>query len=423
MSIGYLNNYAPHRGQKEFHEACNDTKNKTVIVVSSIRSGKTLSLIYQILKDSWNAPMPSDTGNLVCGPYWNQLGEVLEQQIVNLAAQCGLLKDHNYSKHRTILKNGNKIYFKSLDNFDAIRGLNVWNAYVDEGAMVEREAIDVVRGRLLTHNGRLVIASTPKGFNNFLYEDYFAPDTTRIFKAIKYKLRDNPLITEEAIQELYRNYDEKMALQELEGEFVNINESAVYYSFSDNNILQPHQHVQKDSAYSIHIGADYNLGINAWIACQYINNNIYVFDEGYGAKTTTDMGKEILAKYHPANFMVIDDSSGNARQQADGITNRQLLRQLGVKYISSSTSNPRRDARFANTNAWLKNSLGEHRIFINSNCKKLIGELRELSYKKNSKDVDDRSGSMGHISDAFSYAVYYLSGGNVPSKTTNKILR
>ena len=105
MTIGYLKDYKPHRGQIEFHNACNNLKNKTVIIVSSIRSGKSYSLVNQIVKDSWNAKMPSDTGNLVCGPDWRRVTEVLEDPVVNLASSCGLLKDYNATKHKVILKN------------------------------------------------------------------------------------------------------------------------------------------------------------------------------------------------------------------------------------------------------------------------------------------------------------------------------
>jgi len=418
MNVAYLKDYKPHKNQLKFHQACADKANKTIIIISSIRSGKSLSLINEIIKDSWNASMPSDTGNLVCAPYYRQTEEILEQPIVEKLQRCGLLQEHNYSKHRTILKNGNKIYFRSLDNYDSIRGLNVWNAYVDEGAMVSREAIDVVRGRLLTHNGKLVIASTPKGFNNYLYEDYFAPNSTKSFTRIKYNLRDNPLITEEAIFELRSNYDEKTAQQELDGEFVALTENAVYYAFSDNNIKplpQPDRY-----AYKLYVGVDYNIGINAYVVCQKINNIIYVYDEGYGSATTSDLGRDIVSKYDPINLIVIDDTSGNSRQQADGVTNRQVLQQCGIRNISSNTSNPKREARFANTNAWLKNALGKNRLFIDPKCKKLIAELREYTYKKNSVETDDRYGKVGHLTDALGYVVYQLSGGSIPPE---KIVR
>ncbi len=418
MTEAYISDYFPHRNQILFHKACEDESNKTIIIISSIRSGKSLSLINEIIRDSWNAPMPSDTGNLVCAPYYRQMEEILEQHIVAKCQACGILQEHNYSKHRTILKNGNKIYFRSLENYDSVRGLNVWNAYVDEGAMVSKEAIDVVRGRLLTHNGRLIIASTPKGFNNYLYEDYFAPTSTKLFKHIQYNLRDNPIITEEAIEALRANYDEKMASQELDGIFLSLDEDAVYHAFTNANI-KPLPEPDRFN-HRLYIGIDYNIGINAWVAVQKINNIIYVYDEGYGAKTTTDLGREITSKYDSIQLWVIDDASGNTRQQADGVTNRQILKQCGIRNIAEKKSNPHVDQRFANTNAWLKNSRGECRIFIDPKCKKLISELREYSFKKNSGDTDDRYGAMGHITDAFSYAVYELTGGTIPPQ---KIVR
>ena len=257
-----------------------------------------------------------------------------------------------------------------------------------------------------------MIASTPKGFNSYLYEDYFAPTSRLNAIKIKYSLRDNPLITEEAIEELYRNYDHKMALQELEGEFVNLNDSAVYRSFSREFNLRDIEHNPTIKTY---IGVDYNVGINASVVIQKINGIFYVVDEIYGLTTTQDLGRELMSRY--TNFTVIDDATGNNRQIGDGLTQREILKQCGIRDIQSHNKNPERIDRYAVVNALFKNGKDEISLYISPKCKKLIGELESLAYKINTNTPDDRNNKAGHITDAMGYALYALTGGTIyPSR-------
>jgi len=138
---------------------------------------------------------------------------------------------------------------------------------------------------------------------------------------------------------------------------------------------------------------------------------------GYGAKTTIDLANEIVTRHDTINLWVIDDASGNSRQQADAVTNRQILKRAGIRNIDERKSNPPVEQRFANTNAWLRNARGECRIFIDPKCKNLINELRTYSYKKSTGEPDDRGNTVGHITSAFSYAVYGITGGLIPSNT------
>lgn len=410
-----FNNYNPHEGQREFHKACRNLDNKTIIVLSSIRSGKTLSLIYEIIRDSWNSHMPVGVGNLVVAPTMRMLDELLETPIVNTLRECGLLLSHSITGHKAVLKNGNVIFFRGAENYDTIRGLNILNAYVDEACMIAKEALDVIKGRLLLMNGKLVLSTTPRGYSNHIYREFYSPDANKQFTEIKYKLTDNPVITQESIDRLLKDYDPLLARQELYAEWVPLTDTVVFYSFSDSNILPADTQIAINRDYQIHVGLDYNIGINAYVVMQKIDDCIYVLDESVGTTNTVETGNKIIRDYGAQHLWVIDDASGNTRQQGSGQTNRQILRQCGIQNIASNTSNPRRAERFANSNAWLKNALGQNRVFIHPRCKKLIEELRTYSYKKGSEETDDRGGTIGHITDAFSYCIWHLSGGRTPS--------
>ena len=403
-----LADYLPHPGQLQLHVA----SDKEILVVSSIRAGKSFAIIYDAIVSAWNNPNPT-WGTLIAAPTYKLVDAVLERPIVNKLLQMGLLREHSFSRHESTLQNGNIIYYRSLDEPDlALRGLNIYKAYIDEAAYCSKYAVDLVKGRLLTSNGQLIMITTPKGQTSWMYDEYIV-DKKPTTKYIKFQLTDNPIITQEAITRLYESYDPLLAKQELEGEWVNLFANQVYYAFSDANIgtypLIPDN--------QIYIGLDFNIDKNAWVAIQKQHNNTFhVVDEGYGDKTTSDVAKTILSKYPKA--IVIPDATGANRVQGVAHTQFSLLRQAGIHNLVEQRSNPKREERFAVTNAAFCNALNQHRIFIDEKaCPRLVRELRELSYKENMPKVDDRGGEIGHITDALGYAIYHLTGKSVGQVT------
>lgn len=400
----YISDYKPHRGQLEFHRA----KEHEVIVISAIRSGKSYAVIYDVIVNAWNDK--SGFATLVTAPTYRLVDTILERQIVNLLEYYGLLLSHSYSRHETVLKNGNIIYYRSLEDPDlALRGLNISRAYIDEAAYCSKYAVDIVKGRLLTTNGQLKIISTPAGLNNWLYEDYFAKGQIDGIRYIRFSIYDNPIISKEAVERLKKSYDPLLFKQEVLGEWVNLYTNQVYYSFGEENICQ----YEYDPESPVYIGVDFNIDKNAWCAIQRRPDNSFVmFYEGYGAKTTPDLARQIIEKFGNS-VIIIPDATGNNRIQGLAQTNIQLLRQAGLNRIVENTRNPDRLKRYAIVNATLQNALGQRRLKIDSGCTGTIRELRELSYKPGTDRPDDKNNTTGHRTDALGYALVYLTGDQI----------
>jgi phage terminase large subunit len=385
-----------------------ESEAREVVVIAPIRSGKTRSLIHDICRQSWNNA--SGFGTLVCAPTYRDLYVLLEKPTLDKLTSYGLLaKDgHNWTLHETRLRNGNTIYWRSANEPDKLRGLNVSECYFDEMTLCDKEAVDIARGRLLLTNGQLKMVGTPKGTASWVYRDYFSPEASLgDTEIIRYEITDNPLITSEAIDRLKAKYDPLLFRQEVMAEWVNLTESRVYYSFAEANVRP----CKKLAGYPVYVGLDYNIGVNAYVVFQQPSSReLLVVAEGYGAKTTQDLAARILAEWG-AQVTIIDDASGNTRQQGDGKTNRQLLAQAGLANITSYTRNPVRLNRYANTNAHFCNGLGNRRLFIDPSCKRLISELNTLCYKPGRDEPDTQGGVAGHISDALGYGVWWISGG------------
>lgn len=398
-----IEDYTPHKNQALLHRC----KAKEILVISSIRAGKTYGIMYDAIKSAWN----NDTGHgiLVTAPSYRLLKAVLETPMVGLLKRYGLLSNYNGSDHEATLKNGNIIYFRSLEEPDtAVRGLNISKAYIDETSLCKKYAVDLVKGRLVTTNGTLVMITTPKGTDSWIYEDYIEnkekhPDTAHI----TFNIFDNPIITEESVERYKESLDPLMFDQEILGLWVNLLTDRIYHCFSEENVKV----IPRDPNLPIYIGVDFNLGVNAWTVFQKrADNTIVMLDEGHGTTTTGDLGRQILERYG-SGAIVIPDATGSNKLQGDASTHFQLLRQAGVSNIVENRSNPKRTLRYANVNALLLNGKKQRRLFINPKCKKTLAEIRKLAYKKGSTDF--KPAFDPHFTDSVGYAMFYLTGNVV----------
>lgn len=420
--------YTPHRKQLAYH---NSTARERIIV-SSIRAGKTYGIVHDLMKEAWNS-LPGPVA-LVCAPTTGQTRDLLYEPFRNLALDIGLYKRSTSQQGymEVELRNNKRVCFRTLNSTaaDTIRGMTADMAYVDECALCSEESINIVRGRLVTTNGRLSLATTPKGKANWVYQSYFAPGaperpSTEIFR---YSIWDNPAITDEAVRHLKSIYSELMYRQEVSGEFVSLNTNAVYYEFSfEKNVTEeavlPFDPFKEYCNFNIYAGIDYNVEKNPVIlAYKRQDGVIVVFEEIYGCKSTADMGRALIAKFpnrNSSNLLILDDaSSGNAHSQLDFRTNRQQLAQLGLSRIVQTKSNPRRLNRYANVNAHLNNAMGRARMIINPKCTNLIRDLADLEFRKGSDEPDTVNNLLGHASDALGYLVMYASpwAGNETSR-------
>jgi phage terminase large subunit len=420
--VGIIPKYQPHANQIKLH----NSKKKEILIISAIRAGKTTSLVYDALEKGWNNP--SEHPILMAAPVAKAVENLLYYPMVTLASELGiLLSSRGHPNFSITLKNKKRIIFVSLHDettVDAqVRGLNVSDIYLDEAALVSEYAIEVLRGRLLTTNGRLVLATTPKGMNNWIYTHYFKDngefnsEDLPYVDYIKYSLRDNPGISVEAVDRFEATHkDPLLYRQEILGEFVNIFGDRVYYSFDRKlNVDDSLEAVPTGVWY---VGVDFNINKNAHIFIQkQEGGSLWVLDEGYGAFNTADLAHQIMAKVSMP--VVIPDATGGAKTQGTGYTNFQLLRQAGIQHIAERASNPERVKRYSVLNAALCNARGQRLLKIHPRCKRLIHELEILTYRKirgvNTDRPESQADRFGHITDALGYAIDYLHSSDVRS--------
>jgi len=187
---------------------------------------------------------------------------------------------------------------------------------------------------------------------------------------------------------------------------------AIFYAF--NEVQNVRDDLQYNATYPLIIGSDFNVSPMAWIISQYIGGIMYVLDEIFMRDTNTQATlNHLYDKYgrsHKAGFEFYGDATGRSRNTRASMSDYLQIRndsRFEKAKVYYPVSNPYIANRFAACNAALCNANGNRRIFIHSRCKNLIRDLNARSYVEGTNEPND-SGDIGHITDAFGYAVYKL---------------
>jgi hypothetical protein len=211
-----------------------DVTHRHVAFIGGLGSGKTWSGATKTILYALSQPY-SLLG--VMAPTYRQLRDSTMREFFKLLPQ-ELIASWNRSEYELKLKNGTEILFRSLENYDAIRGIEFALIWIDEANLVSHKAWKVAIGRLrqpgYPHRG--IITTTPRGKTlNWLYEEFVEkPRKNPGLSRVSYhaRTRDNiQNIGEAYIADLEASYTGEFAQQELMGEFIDIIEGRVYPEF------------------------------------------------------------------------------------------------------------------------------------------------------------------------------------------------
>ena len=294
------------------------------------------------------------------------------------------------------------IYAISMEKYDLLRGIEIGWAWSDECAFYKEEAFNVLIGRIRDKKGpcQWKGTTTPNGFN-WLYT-VFVESPLPSSKVVYSRTTDNLAnLPEKYVRTLQAQYDERLAQQELEGQFVNLSSGKVYYSFDRRESLAEHD----GTNYPVFCGLDFNVHpLCGVFAHQTPDGKIYITGEIYQKDSNTfEAAKEILTRYPYALVNVVADDSGSKRKTSSKNTDHEILRRANINVLQFR--NPLVKDRYNNINRLLSKGL----LKIDPKCKKLIEDLEKLTY-------DNTDPMLSHISDALGYVCWHLSPLKKPTR-------
>jgi len=249
--------HAATAAQREFIES----DARVTSFIAGIGSGKTRSSVLKALKQP-----PNSIGMLI-SPTYTMLRDTMLRTFLEIARD--LIVDFNKSDMHATLVDGKEILFRSSDNPERLRGANLGWAGLDEVALMSRDVLDIVIGRLRLDPGYMWFTTTPKGKNHWLF-DYLERDSVHTIRARTF---DNPFLPQAYNDELKLQYTAQFYRQEVLGEFVDFGGSIFhapqYYDSLPNTYKAS---LAFDAAYTAKDTADYSV----ILAGRFYDGKLYI---------------------------------------------------------------------------------------------------------------------------------------------------
>lgn len=397
------------------------TESRFPVVVAGRGSGKT-ELARRKTVLNLRTPKPwADPKYVYALPTYNQAKRIVWPDIEALIPPEWIAKNGKNKTELTFtMKNGATLFIVGMDNPARIEGIQVDGVVIDECSDQKPEAFTRSILPMLTHrNGYCWQIGVPKrtGPGAKAFKSYFEKGLRGEDGFVSYTWPSDTVLTPDQLQEILSKLDEKDAMEQLGGIFVDIG-GGIYYAFDE------YENVSDKAIYRpelpIGIGSDFNVDPMSWVLFHVIDNKVYVFDEIYERNTNTQQALNVLAsRYgnHENGFHFIGDASAKNRHTA--ATSSDYIQILNdprfyhkhtkmQQTVTYPSANPPILDRYAAVNAMCLNGKGERRLFINPKCTNLRADLTARTYKEGTREADNTDVFAGHISDALGYPIYHL---------------
>jgi hypothetical protein len=396
-----------------------------------VGSGKTYALCCQTLRAALNNP--GCTG-LLGAPTFSMLNDATLPTLLDLLAEHSIA--HKYLKSEnllTLLKSRAKILLRSLDNYEHLRGTNLAWVGIDELTYCSKEAWQRLEARVRDPSARrhqMFAAWTPKGYD-WVYKRFISPkDQLPDHEAILASPGENHVVLSKRpdfYKQLESSYDPLFYRQEALGEYLNTQSGRVYHGWSEANEDGSLRYVPTEG---ICWALDFNVDPMAAVVAQFLKGRVHVLQELFLRNSDTISMCERLEQaaqpfaeaYRAANgtalpVTVFGDATGGARSTSSK-TDYEMIRdyfrsrvQFQMQFDYPRSNPPVRD-RVNSVNAMLKNAGGDIRTRVHPDCKELITDFLEVSWKQGALNfaldkVSDKART--HLSDALGYMIWQVA--------------
>lgn len=413
--------------QKEF---LSDFKTPVLAYVGGFGSGKTYSTVHKAL--AFCVMNPSTAGMLV-SPTFSMLRDTTRRTFIEVLEEKNISFLFKATENRIILTDvGSEVWFRSGDDPNKLKGSNLAWVGMDEAAQMEKEVYQIALSRIRDPKAKvrqLFITTTPEGFN-WLYDEFKEHQTNK--RIIISKTTENTFLPESYIESLYQNYDELLVKQYINGEFVNINQGRVYYSFSRAENVKP---VTFRNGLDIYLTFDFNVNPMTTSFAQIVSGSageqekiINVFHSLNIRNGNTDLQckeiKRVLADYNFQGKLHITGDASHPKSTTSNRTDWEIIEDhFPTADFIRRKSNPAIQDRVNHVNAKLKNSKGLIGIYIDPKCAELVQDFEQVSWKEGTREIDKSNPKLTHNSDNLGYLVFNLFPISGVQETTIKPYR
>jgi len=402
-----IHSYIPLEKQKVFH------KSKVMFraYMGGFGSGKTKAGCWESIQLSMEEP-----GNLgvICRKTYLELKDTTQRTFFE---ECPpeFIKNFRTTDNIVTFKNGSQILFRSLDQFEKFKSLELGFFYIDEASEIKsEEAFLILAGRLRKKGIKKktgFLTSNPSNTNHWIYKRFVESQHPDYF-LIKSTSIENTHLPEGYVEQLKSLYPPEWVQRYVNGEFGFLSEGKrVYSEFQESYHVKPvkyHKHLP------ILRGWDFGWRHPAVVFCQVDPcGNLIVLAENMDANILIyDFAQEILSfckqEFPEADYLDYCDPAGKQRSDKSERTTIQILQSLGI--YPQSKSSQIKDGILLIRMLLNTNHDNQH-ILVNPSCTNLIeGFLGGYHFPKNAYEnsedpMPEKDNYYDHLQDALRYLV------------------
>lgn len=381
------------------------------------RGGKTYAIAEDIKQNIplWLKNSPPESDIVYLGPT-NQMSleliwDKLEYAFWKLHWPC---KPY-VSKQRFEFPNRRNLYVIGAEKSRRVRGKKLYRAYMDELAYYEADIDKVwfkdIRPALTDLGGGCRAATTPDGKGSPTHKFFKKLMSTQAWTNHHWFSEDNPYLDRKEIELAKMELDEKSYNQEFRASWESY-EGLAYYNFDE--LIHVKKQPEIITALPLILHFDFNVNPTTLLLAQRYPD-MYRFIKEYSFKhSSTEKTIEAFCDdFHEMrgsiHLKIRGDASGSARSSNTGYADyfyiHKILRDRGFTFQHEvKASNPAIVDRLKHANAYLKNSLGQHRVEFDPSMTDTITDFSGQGL--NGRHPSDK-GNLGHKADAATYGIYW----------------
>lgn len=393
--------YQPLPSQRTFH----DSQARFKGFSGPVGSGKSQALCQEAIKLAYLNPRRM---GLLGAPTYPMLRDATQSALLEVLERNQIPFEHNKAENVLTLKDtGSRIIFRSVDDFERLRGTNLAWFGLDELTYSPEAAWLRLEARLRDPRATRLCGFgvwTPKGYD-WVYRKFLS-DRVDGYEAVIAKPFENRFLLEQIpdyYERLKSSYDENFFQQEVLGSYLNLNGSVVYKEFRrDDHVFD----LEADPTIPLLWALDFNVDPMCSVVTQIRRGKVSVLDEvAIRHASTLEACEEFHRRFpnHQAGVVVYGDASGN-HQKTTGNSDYEVIRDYFRRNYGTQPSyrvpkaNPSVRDRILLVNSKLRNVNGEVHLHVHSRCKELIKDFEQVSYKADSNQVDkERDRKRTHV--------------------------
>lgn len=393
-----------------------------------VGSGKSQALCQEAIRLSY---LNSGRVGLLGAPTFPMLRDATQQALFEILDRNRIPYDFNKAENFIVFREtGSKVLFRSLDEYERLRGTNLAWFGIDELTYCLEEAWLRLEARLRDPRAKALCGYavwTPKGFD-WVYRRFISEPVDGYAVVLAKPHENRHLLNQipDFYERLQKSYDDRFYQQEVLGLYLNVAAGRAYNAFDrGGNVSTESLDPSKPLLWAL----DFNVDPMCSVVVQRDGDSIRVLDEIVLRRVTTEEACiEFRRRFPDARRIVVyGDASGN-RMQTTGSSDYEMMRRYfsreGVQLeYRVPNANPAVRNRLDTMNGALCNADGTRRLTIDPKCKELILDLEQVVLQEGTYIIDKtKDPRRTHLSDALGYLVWQETRVSRPVGPQNRRL-